>query len=390
MKNNLFKITNTFLFISLIIIPGCKKKQTDKFWAKTYGGDGVSEGYSVQQTSDGGYIIAGSISSFDHNIYLIKTDANGDAVWTMTYKPANIKCAGYSVQPISDHGYIIVGEREVDGWQDYWDPWTGNRWKSYYHYNQGVLLKTNDNGKEIEVFTSTRKDRCLYSVQPTSDGCYIVTGQTEAEVMLFKCDANCYTVWEKTCGAGVGKSVKQTSDKGYIIAGYTNSFGAGGYDIYLIKTDENGDSLWTKTYGGRGDDYGNSVQQTTDRGYIVAGYTNSIGAGGSDVYLIKTDANGDIIWTKTYGGSNDDGGNSVQQTSDAGYIIAGWTHGGIYLIKTDAIGDTVWTKTYAGGKGNSVQQTSDGGYIIAGSYGGEVYLIKTDVNGDTIEPIPTE
>ncbi|MFZ8835352.1 MAG: T9SS type A sorting domain-containing protein [Candidatus Caldipriscus sp.] len=139
-------------------------------------------------------------------------------------------------------------------------------------------------------------------------------------------------------------SVQQTSDGGYIVAGYTGSFGAGGWDIFLIKTYANGNVEWAKTYGGTGDDWAYSVQQTSGGGYIVAGYTWSFGAG-SDILLIKTDADGNIQWAKTYGGTNKDGATSVQQTSDGGYILAGWTYSfsadgaSIFLIKTDARGN---------------------------------------------------
>ncbi len=167
------------------------------------------------------------------------------------------------------------------------------------------------------------------------------------------------TLWTKAFGGtneDYGRSVQETSDGGYIIAGYTKSFGAGSYDVYLIKTDANGDTTWTKTYGGSNIDQGYSVEQTSDGGYIIAGNSKSFGAGLDDVYLIKTDANGDTTWTKTYGGSNIDQGYSVEQTSDGGYIIAGYTKSfgagsyDVYLIKTDANGDTTWTKTYGGSK----------------------------------------
>jgi hypothetical protein len=129
------------------------------------------------------------------------------------------------------------------------------------------------------------------------------------------------------------------------MAGWTSSFGAGSWDIFLIKTDANGNIQWAKTYGGTYSDWALSVQQTSDGGYIVAGGTNTFGAGGSDIFLIKTDANGNRIWAKTYGGTGDDWARSVQQTSDGGYIVAGRTSsfgaGGsdIFLIKTDANGN---------------------------------------------------
>ena len=153
------------------------------------------------------------------------------------------------------------------------------------------------------------------------------------------------TLWTQTYGGSNSdwsKSVQQTSDGGYIIAGHTESFGAGESDVYLIKTDSSGNTLWTQTYGGSNSDYGESVQQTSDGGYIIAGRTESFGAGQFDVYLIKTDSSGNTLWTQTYGGSGTDSGDSVQQTTDGGYIIAGWTTSfdagqyDVYLIKTDA------------------------------------------------------
>jgi len=165
-------------------------------------------------------------------------------------------------------------------------------------------------------------------------------------------------------------SVQQTSDGGYIVAGITWSFGVDSGDIFLIKTYANGNIQWAKTYRGTYNDYAFSVQQTSDGGYIVAGYTESFGAGGRDIFLIKTDANGNIIWAKTYGGTSWDRAYSVQQTSDGGYIVAGWTWSfgagilDIFLIKTDANGNIIWAKTYGGTDWNyaySVQQTSDGG-----------------------------
>ncbi len=170
------------------------------------------------------------------------------------------------------------------------------------------------------------------------------------------------------------------------------------YDVYLLRINASGDTFWTKTYGGTANDDGHSLLRTSDGGYIIAGSTASFGAGSYDIYLIKTNSLGDTLWTRTYGGSREDrcgDFSSVQQTSDGGYIVTGLTFSfgagdrDIYLIKTDAGGGTVWTKTFgstAADEGNTVIQTSDGGYFITGPIfrtGTEdVLLIKTDANGN--------
>ncbi len=189
-------------------------------------------------------------------------------------------------------------------------------------------------------------------------------------------------------------SVQQTSDGGYIMAGRTRSFGAGSFDFFLIKTDAFGNIQWAKAYGGTNDDRAYSVQQTSDGGYIVAG-TRRTSLTNYDIFLIKTDANGNVQWAKAYAETNDDRAYYVQQTSDDGYIVAGTRrislNYNIFLIKTDANGNAQWAKAYGGGGEDrvfSVQQTSDGGYIVAGrttsfgAGGDDAFLIKTDANGN--------
>jgi len=223
-----------------------------------------------------------------------------------------------------------------------------------------------------------------WSVQQTTDGGYIMVGCTFSfgagggDLYLIKTNALGDTLWSRTYGGSSydgGFSVQQTTDGGYIMAGWTRSFGAGDNDVYLIKADSLGNTLWSRTYGGADYDLGRSVQQTADAGYIVVGITVSFGAGGSDLYLIKTNALGDTLWSRTYGGSGNNGVGyySVQQTTDAGYIVVGSTHSfgaddyDVYLIKTDSLGDTLWSRTYGGSdheQGFSVQQTTDAGYIV--------------------------
>jgi len=191
-------------------------------------------------------------------------------------------------------------------------------------------------------------------------------------------------------------SVVQTSDGGYAMEGVTTSFGAGGRDGWLVKTDAAGNMQWNRTYGGTGTDFDYRLIRTADGGYAMAGYTNSFGAGGMDCWLVKTDALGNMQWNQTYGGTGDDYGSRVLQTADGGYAMIGYTNsfgaGGqdFYVVKTDAAGNTQWNQTY-GGTGNEqgemVIQTIDGGYAMAGNTysfgagGQDFYVVKTDELG---------
>ncbi|MBN1860895.1 MAG: hypothetical protein JW840_05485 [Candidatus Thermoplasmatota archaeon] len=213
--------------------------------------------------------------------------------------------------------------------------------------------------------------------------------------------------WTKTFGGwrrDAGFSIQQTMDGGFIIVGVTESYGAGKNDVWLIKTDSSGDKSWDKTFGGTDRDFGNSVQQTKDGGYIIAGETRSYGNGLDDVWLIKTDSDGEMIWDTTFGYDDSDSASQVRQTNDGGFIIVGDVNnngGGVsdvWVIKTDTNGEMVWNRTFDGkGKpishdyGTSIALTSDGGYIITAAtfttqdtYGYNIWLIKIDENGNTL------
>ncbi len=317
--------------------------KADIDWEKSYGDIGNEMGSWVEKTGDRGYIIVGytdAIGAGEEDVWLIKTYENGDKDWDRTFGGTDI-----------DEGYCVI---------------------------------------------------------QTTDLYYIVAGYTESfgagdkDVWLIKTDLNGNLVWNKTFGGmddDVGRRVLEASDGGYIIAGYTDSYGAGWKDVWLIKTDENGNHQWNKTYGGTDGDEGYCVAQTTDGGYIIVGTTDSYGAGSIDVWLIKTDENGDHQWNKTYGGIQSEEGKYVEQTTDGGCIITGNTlsYGSdpavstdIWLIKTDENGNKEWDQTF-GEEGvldgsSCVVQTSDEGYIIAG-FGFtfltfEGLLIKTDENGN--------
>jgi hypothetical protein len=225
-----------------------------------------------------------------------------------------------------------------------------------------------------------------WSVAGTADGGFIIAGETYSygaggsDVYLVRADAGGDTIWTRTYGGGAddtGWSAVQTDDGGFIVAGQTYSFGSGGYDIYLIRTDADGDTLWTRTYGGSEGDAGRSIREVQPGGgFIIAGHTNSYGGGiDNDVLLVRTDAAGDVLWTRVYGGADDEAAWEVATVPSGGYAVAGETYsygaGGadVYLLRLDAAGDTLWTGTYGGSGWDiaySVGVTSDGGYIVAG------------------------
>jgi len=241
--------------------------------------------------------------------------------------------------------------------------------------------------------------------QQTSDGGYIITGGKDLDfymgtgnIWLIKTDSTGNMVWNRTFGGNnydASYCIQQTTDSGYIILGQTYSFGPGHSDVWLIKTDSGGNNVWNKTFGGTSFDRCNFVQQTTDGGYIITGYTLSFGDDNSyDVWLIKTDSDGNEEWNRTYNETIFDVGWCGLQTSDGGYIIAGIKEfhvgGDVWLIKTDSTGNMMWNRTFGGinhDNGKCVQQTTDNGYIITGStvsFGAgedDVWLIKTDKDG---------
>ncbi len=341
-------------------------------WNMTFGGSNNDEAHSVQQTSDGGYIIAGWTMSFGAGLpdfWLVRTNSSGAMQWNKTYGGVS-KDEAYSVQQTSDGGYIIAGSTEsgTAGLSDFW------------------LIKTYANGDmQWNKTYGGSHDECAFCVRQTNDGGYIAAGYTDSsgvgnsDFWLVKTDAGGIVQWTGTYG-GTGLdlafSVFQTSDGGYALAGNTTSYGAGGSNLWLVKTDMMGTAQWNKTYGGNSYDTGRSILQTIDGDYIIAGWTSSFGAGGSDFWLIKTDGLGNQLWSQTYGGISDEEAYSVKQTSDGGYVIAGATTsyglGGsdFWWVKTDATGVMRWNQANGGSadeKAYSVQQTSDGGYILAGS-----------------------
>jgi hypothetical protein len=305
-------------------------------WNKTYGGQYGDGAWSLQETNDGGYIIVGNTATRGEgsDLWLIRTDQYGNPNWSRIFGGSG-EDVGYFVRETNDGGFIITGST-----------------KSF--------------------------------------------GMGEERLWLIKTDGNGSRIWDKTFGGFVsssgdgGWSVSETDDGGYIVAGYTRSLGRGGKDLWLLKTDDRGNRIWDRTYGGLRDDVGISVLQSRDGGYIAAGRTASFGKGGDDIWLVKTDSRGGEAWNVTFGGSKDDASFQVVELRD-GYALVGRTESGtdgnrIILIRTDLSGRELWEKAYLGSSGTSLQLTDDGGFLIAGRIdskesGKDALIIKTDSAG---------
>lgn len=294
-------------------------------WQKTYGGSSDDVAKSIRQTSDGGYIVAGQSSSLGNilgDIWILKIKSNGDIDWQKAFGGTGSSTAN-AVHQTSDGDYIVAGETSSTGAGDA-DIW---------------LLKLDPSGNLRSGWPKTYggADRdAANSIQQTSDGGYIVAGETSSsgagfkDAWVLKLDSNGTVVWQNTFGGAnydIAYSIQQTTDGGYIVAGETSSSGAGSADVWILKLDGSGNlqSGWPKTYGGIYRDAARSIQQTSDGGFIVAGETYSYGAGDADAWILKLDASGTVVWQTTFGGTSYDIAYSIQQTTDGGYIVAGET-----------------------------------------------------------------
>jgi len=254
-------------------------------WSQTYGGGAIDSAEDIVQTSDGGYAIAGWTGSIDDSdFWLIKIDSFGNMEWNRTYGEEGMSYAS-SLIKTSDGGFALGGEAfSEDGQFDF------------------GMVKTDKDG-DVE--------------------------------------------WTKTYGGEKwdrASSLVETSDGGFALAGRTNSFGSGAYDFWLVRTDANGNMQWNKTYGGSDWDEAYSLVETSDGGFALAGET-TVGAGNYDSWLVKTDGTGNMEWNQTYGGTENDRANSLVETSDGGYALAGRTksfgageYDDLWLVKTDECG----------------------------------------------------
>ncbi|MBI2930265.1 MAG: hypothetical protein HYY16_01320 [Planctomycetes bacterium] len=289
-------------------------------WARSFGGTANDEAFATVPTADGGYLVTGYTSSFSgsptSDAWILKLNADGSPTWQKRYGGPEVNDQFRSVQVLNDGSFITVGSTDMD-----------------------------------------------------------VTG----DVWVVKLNANGSIVWQKMYGGPAGDygaDIHQTSDGGYIVGATTGSFGpATVFNVWILKLDATGEIVWQKTYGGAGDDYLHSVQQTPDGEYVVAGFSNSFSSS-QDAWIFKLNADGTMAWQRAYGpsGTNSERATAIAVNDDGTSVVAGYTSvsgGSLYAwaLKLNADGTAAWHRSYSGGVADYakfITPTGDGGYIMAG------------------------
>lgn len=362
----------------------------DVVWTKTFGGPEDEFGVACKTTWDGGYIIAGAMECLDgmcDDIILIKADNLGNQEWLRSYGGDGLEAASSVVSVKDDGGFLIGGSTESYG----------------AGYADIYLIKTDEFGDTLwtRTYGGGGNDWCS-SVRPTSDGGFLVSGvcgpggKADYDVYLLKIDEFGNENWGRLFGGPQDDwayDARQTADDGYIIVGTTYSYGAGSGDVYLIRLDKSSNLIWEMTFGGVEDDCAYSVAECKDGGFIVTGYTESFGYGSQDLYLVRVDQLGYLAWENWFGGDKEEIGFTVKPTETGGFIIAGCTasfgegENDVYVVKTDQTGNEKWSLTCGGGGcdgGMALQGSETSGYVIAGTTDSEgagkhdVYLLKLD------------
>lgn len=387
--------------IFLLLIPICiiQFLNAQSQWQRTIGGTNHDQANCIIQTTDGGFAIAGYTFSYAagyEDMYLVKMNSSGTIQWTKTIGGSNVEIARSIIQT-TDGGFAIAGDTYNYGTTtaDWFIvridsggtiQWVRSINRAAYDYACSII-QTTDGGFAIGGMSATggvfsgdmyvvklnsagtyqwsrtyggSHDEVAYSIIRTSDGGLAFAGYSNSfgPYNLFnfiKTDSLGNIQWNRLIGeSGTGShvySLIQLSDGSYVLAGEITPTGTGNYDMYVVKLNSSGTILWTRTVAGTGYDMANSIAQTTDGGFVLGGYTNSYGAGGNDMFIVKLNSSGSQQWSKTVGGTGDEQALSLVKTTDGGFIAAGYTssfgNGGkdIFVVKFDATGSTCGNTT---------------------------------------------
>lgn len=339
-------------------------------WETTFGGNNSDAAYSIAPADDGGYLAAGATRSFGNggwDAYLVRFNATGAKMWEKTYGGSGGEWC-YNLKRLSDGNYVLVGA-------------TSSNSKGGFDV---YVLKVDPAGNQIwnRTYGGSTND-AGFSCYETMDGGLIITGYfgTSAgysRAALIKQDRNGNSEWDRGFGNSTtnwGKSIIQTSDGGYAIAGWRNPGSHGKADMFVTRTDSNGTLLWEKDLGGAGDDLGYGIAEAADGGLIIVGHTTSFGSGNNDIYVVRTDLSGTELWNRTYGGAADDYGGMSISLAD-GYVFVGSTASSgtfnkIFLVRTDLAGNEQWNESYGiesmNASGGSGIRNPDGSYVLVGN-----------------------
>lgn len=361
-------------------------------WAKTYGGTEDDKIYAIMETGDGGFVAVGRMDSMDFwdDAFVMKLSPEGNIEWTRRYGGPEVDWA-MSVLPLEDGGIIVVGSYEE----------FSNDLRSAM-----VLMLDAKGNLEWQLLYSENDNTNLYSVDQTLDDGFILAGVTysefvpEPDIVVTKINSIGEALWEKIykgTNHNYPSAIQQTADGGYILAAISRSFTSGDRDCLLLRLDSSGEILWQNRYSGGADEQANDVQQTSDGGFILTGWTKAYGAGETDCWILKIKAGGTIDWQRSFGGSCLDAINSIQEMDDGGFIVAGTTtsfgagSSDGHITKLTASGEVEWQRTFGGIHQdvlNDIQKTSNGGYIAAGyttSFGEgkeDAFVVNIDSNGN--------
>jgi uncharacterized delta-60 repeat protein/prepilin-type N-terminal cleavage/methylation domain-containing protein len=293
-------------------------------WFKTWGGTGSDYGNSIVQDSDGDFVVTGYTTSYgsgNNDMFIAKYTTDGTLSWSKTWG-GTYSDIGSAITNTSDGGYAVTGETRSYG--------------TSTTYSDMFIAKYATDGtlSWSKTWGGSASNERGYSIALTADNGFVVAGDARSygaglsDIAILKLDSNGNLVWNKTWGGGsddVAYSVIQTSDGGYATAGITSSYGSGSLDLAFVKYDSSGNLSWDKVMGGSGSDSGKSIVQVSAGSYIIVGSTSSYGAGNSDALTAKFDISGSFVQSKTWGGTNPDGAQSVVSGVDGGYAVFGTT-----------------------------------------------------------------